>query len=761
MGTNIQGIGISALAAAQAAIATTSHNISNATVAGYNRQVVEQSSAGAINYGSGFVGQGTQIADITRVYDQFTSKQVLTSQSTSSALSAYGSEIGAIDNLLADSSAGLSPALQSFFTSLQDLSSNPNAAASRQSVLSNAQTLTETLHSLNDQMVQSRNSINSQITSSVTSINSYAQQIAQLNTSIAQATTSGGQPPNDLLDQRDAVIASLNKVVKVSTVAQDNGAYSVFIGTGQPLVLGASVSTLTATPSIADPTRLEVAYSTGNKNVILPDASISGGTLGGLLDYRSSTLDAAQNSLGRIAVALTQSFNAQNKLGLDQNGNPGGNFFTVADPAVTAGTNNSAGVLTAKVTNASQLSTSDYTMKFDGTNFTINRTSDGTKTIFAAPVSAPTTFSQVVDGVTFSGDAATMSAGDSFLVQPTINAAGSMTVALASTQNIAAAAPITTGITAVSSINSTNGTPGTPNTGTGVVSGGAVDSTVLSPGTTFTYTYASGTGTLALTQTPATPVPGAVTVTDTSGNVTNFAAGAAITYSAGATISSGGASFILSGTPANGDTFNLAPTTANTGNATISAGSIDSSYLSAPLTSTSTFRFNSTASTLILTPSAATSVKDVNGIVTNYASGAAIAYSPGATYTTGGASFTITGQPSNGDTFTLGPNVSGVSDNRNSELLSGLQTSNQIGNTTFQGSYSQLVSQIGNKTNQNNVMQTAETTRLKLLTAEQQSISGVNQDEELAKLVQYQQAYQAGAKIIQAASDMMTTLFNL
>ncbi|WP_040503374.1 flagellar basal body protein, partial [Herbaspirillum lusitanum] len=123
MATNIFSIGQSALAAAQAAQATTSHNISNATTPGYNRQVVVQSTAGGINYGYGFVGQGTQVAEIKRVYNDFLNKQVMASQTTASSLDSYLSQISQLNNLVADTSAGLSPALQDFFKSMQNLAS--------------------------------------------------------------------------------------------------------------------------------------------------------------------------------------------------------------------------------------------------------------------------------------------------------------------------------------------------------------------------------------------------------------------------------------------------------------------------------------------------------------------------------------------------------------------------------------------------------------------------------------------------------------
>jgi len=368
MATNIFSIGQSALQAAMAAQATTSHNISNATTPGYNRQVVIQATAGGINYGYGYVGQGTQVAEITRVYNDFLNKQALASQTTASSLDAYYSQISQINNLLADTDAGLSPALQDFFSSIQNLAANPNTDASRQSVLSMGASLVSRMQGLNDQMAQSRASVNQQITSTVDSINSYSAQLAELNKAITRAYGSGGsQPPNDLLDQRDQVIAELNKYVKVSTVPQDDGSVSVFIGSGQALVNGDNVTRLVVKPSTDDVSRLQVGYTvTGGNTVTIPDSFFfEGGSLGGLLKYRTETLDPAQNALGRLAIALGSAINDQQKLGLDQNGNPGTDMFNIGKPSVVGKTGNT---LAADITDPSKLTTSDYTLSYDGTN---------------------------------------------------------------------------------------------------------------------------------------------------------------------------------------------------------------------------------------------------------------------------------------------------------------------------------------------------------------------------------------------------------
>ncbi|WP_413460016.1 flagellar hook-associated protein FlgK [Herbaspirillum huttiense] len=771
MATNIFSIGQSALQAAMAAQATTSHNISNATTPGYNRQEVVQSSAGGINYGYGFVGQGAQVTQIKRIYNDFLTKQALASQSSASSLDSYYAQISQINNMVADTKAGLSPALQDFFAAIQNLASNPNTQASRQSVLSQASTLVARVSSINDQLQQSSAAVNSQITSTVTSINSYAQQIAKLNQAIVSAVGSGGgQQPNDLLDQRDQLVAELNKYVKITTVPQDSGAVSVFIGTGQSLVTGDQITQLTVTNSPTDVSRLQVGQVLpGGGTATIPDSFFyDGGSLGGLLKYRTETLDPTQNALGRIAIAMGTAFNQQQQLGLDQNGNPGTNMFNVSSPNLIGfPTNTGTTNLTATITNPSALTTSDYTLSYDGTNYTFTRLSDNTKT-----VQAPGTFPVTLDGVTYSngatpGGAPTMASGNTYKIQPTANGATAFSLALNNTQLLATAAPISTSANATNNVNAS--TPGT-NTGNAIISNTSLDPATFKQGSSVSFT-ASLSGTqvqLTAAWTGAAPAP-AVTFTNPDGTTGSVPAGTAFNYTPGMTISSGGVTYALTGTPSVGDKFNFAPVAANKGTATINAGSVTAPYLTTttPLTKPTTLTYDTTAAPPAFTispavPAGGGTITHKDGTTTAIAGGAtSLAYTAGDTYEISGVKFQISGQPSNGDQFTIAANTNASSDNRNALALAGLQTANTINGTSFQGSYSQLVATIGNKTNEINVTNTAEKTRLTAIQTQQQTESGVNQDEELANMIRNQQQYQAAAKIIQAASDMINVLLTL
>ena len=545
MAGNLLNIGKTGLFAAQVGLSTTGHNIANANVAGYSRQTIVQSSGIAQNFGYGFVGSGTEIEQIKRYSDSFLNGQVRSAQTQVSSLNAFYSQISQVDNLLSDTTSGLSPALQDFFKGVQDMASNPSSAASRQAVLSNGESLVARFQGIDDRLSEIRQGVNSEITAKVGVINSYAQQIGQLNDKIAQLTTGSGNQPNDLLDARDQLIADLNKEVKTTVTRGNNNSLTVAIGTGQPLVVGNKAFELAATTSPTDLSRVQVGLVTGGKTTVLSDSTFSGGELGGLMEFRSGTLDRTQNSLGRVAITLAQTFNAQHRLGIDAAGNPGGDFFKVGAPVVGRNINNAVGSTTevnAAIVDPTALTQSDYSVSYDGSNYTVTRLSD--KKPFPVTPFPQTSGPQVIDGVAFSVTGSA-SAGDSFLVRPTINGASDFSMVVNERNAIAAAAPISTSVPL-------------SNKGTATISEGVVDGSYRTPGNALTAPV-----NLTVGGTPAAlsgfPAGQAVTVSN-NGVETVYPAGTpSIPFTAGANYNFGGVNLKFAGTPAAGDTFTVAP----------------------------------------------------------------------------------------------------------------------------------------------------------------------------------------------------------
>ncbi len=441
--SNILNIGKTALNVAQLGIATTGHNIANAATPGYNRQVIVQAAAKSQNSGSGFVGQGAEVTGINRIYNATLAKQFLSTTSTSGASASYYSQISEINNLLSDPNAGLNPVMTQFFSAVSAAAANPSDVASRQTLISSANTMVNRFASINNRLDDIRQSLNTQISASVTSINSYATKISQLNTVIDKALSSTGNPPNDLMDQRDLLVAELSKQIKTSVIQQSDGSYNVFVGNGMPLVVGEETYALYAQPSYTDPNRMEVAYGDPSNPKIINSATLNGGSLGGILQFRNETLDTVQNQIGQLAVTLATQVNNQLQAGYTLSDNNGdGNtdqgiaLFTIGGPLVSSSKNNTDQSKQATATilpgQISSLTSSDYTLKYTGGQYYVIRNSDKT----ATPV---TSFPADVDGIRFNVNTSTPAEGDEYLIRPTQGAAAGLGVAITDVNDIALA----------------------------------------------------------------------------------------------------------------------------------------------------------------------------------------------------------------------------------------------------------------------------------------------------------------------------------
>ncbi|AOB31044.1 flagellar biosynthesis protein FlgK [Bordetella sp. H567] len=439
---SLYSLGLSGLNAAQAGLTTTGHNIDNSTTDGYNRQRVLTSTAGATPTANGFYGRGVQVDTVQRQYDSFLYKQLVGSQSHSSSYSTYLDQVSQIDNMMGDETVGISPALADFFSSVNAVASNPADAATRANLVGKGQALVSQINSAYQDLQTQREGLNQQITQAVNSVNGYLGQINKLNQEIVIARGQGnGNAPNDLLDQRDQLLSQLSQTVGIRYTTQGD-TVNISLESGQALLSGNTVYSLQAVASAADPSRTVVAYNLpsgpngATTPVELSDAKLSNGTLGGLLQFRTNSLDVIQNQLGQMAAGLAVTFNTLHTQGVDLYGNPGGDFFSLASPAaLTSAKNTGTAGLTADYTDASQLTSSDYQISFDGTNYTVTRLSDNTA-VTATPTGTPPT-SLDFDGLTVN-IAGTPAAGDSWTLQPTRNAARDLGMALTDPATIAA-----------------------------------------------------------------------------------------------------------------------------------------------------------------------------------------------------------------------------------------------------------------------------------------------------------------------------------
>ncbi|WP_298017645.1 flagellar hook-associated protein FlgK [uncultured Castellaniella sp.] len=438
---NLANLGKAGLLVAQNRLATAGHNINNAATAGYNRQTVLSQTAGATPTSGGWIGRGVQAVSVQRSYDNFLYNQLSSSITRGAALKTYGDQVSQINNLVADRTVGISPNIQKFFDGLDAVATSPADVAARQELLGRANSLSSQIRDANAFLDSQRQNVNTQIETTVTQVNSYLDRIQDLNRQITTAkATNPGQPPNDLLDQRDQLAADLGQLVDIKVYEQDDR-FNITIGNGQTVLGGDSVYYLQANPSAADPSRLAVNFTVTDASgaprpVEMKDSMITGGKLGGLLTFRSDVLDSAQNELGRLALGISISINQQHTQGYDPSGAQGTDFFTVSSPKIIGNAGNAATAQpTASISDVSKLTTQDYRLEFDGTNYSVTRMPEGTSVGTIAGAGTLTVDGVVFDTTTIAGAAA----GDSWLIQPTRDAAAGMNVALTDPAKIAAA----------------------------------------------------------------------------------------------------------------------------------------------------------------------------------------------------------------------------------------------------------------------------------------------------------------------------------
>jgi flagellar hook-associated protein 1 FlgK len=439
---------MSGLNASQGSLSVLSNNIANANTAGYSRQQTTQTANASNQYGGVFIGSGTTLADVRRVYNQFLDTAYQNSTALNSDAKAYLDQVSAVDKTLSDKTTGMSAVLSSFFAAVQTASANPSDVSARQVLITNAQTLTNRFNSIASQLGQQKETINSQLTSMTDQVNQLTSSIASYNKQIAQVQGSSNTTPANLLDARAEAVRSLNELIGV-TASEKDGIFSVSTGTGQSLVLGDRSNTLSAVPSKNDTSQFTIQLNASGGTTMDLGNVISGGSIGGLLRYRSDALMPAINDLGRIAIVAADTINTQLGQGLDLNGEFGSSMFkdinsaaSIAQRSVSAQGNQGAGNLGVTIKDTSKLTNYDYKVSFndpaDLNKVTVLRSDGQAMGTFDITATPPA----VIDGFTLALNNGPMQAGDSFKVSPTANGAKEIGTVLTDPTKIAFAAPL-------------------------------------------------------------------------------------------------------------------------------------------------------------------------------------------------------------------------------------------------------------------------------------------------------------------------------
>ena len=648
--STLMSLGTRAMAANFAALQTTGNNIANANTAGYSRQQVQLATAGGQYTGSGFFGKGVDVVTVTRSYDQFLTTQSAAAASTAAADQSRMSQLKQLENVFTLGASGLGNAAGQLVNSFVDVANSPQDSSARQVVVTRAKELADRFTTAGDQLSALQSGVTLDMKTSVDTVNNLAKQVADLNKQIA-ALQGAGHAPNDLLDQRDQVVAEINKYVNVTSISADDGTTGLFIGGGQSLVLGANASTLKATPDPYDPSRTQLSMAEGGVNRAIPESSLSGGAIVGLLRFQNDDLVAARNLLGQMATAISGAINQQQSLGLDMGQPPafGSALFSVGAPkALTASTNVGDAAMGVSVTDFTHVQASDYELRFNGSDYSLTRLSDN-QAMTGSPFSPAALAGGIqVDGMTIQLTSGSSQTGDRFLIQPVGAAAGEMKVVMTDPKGIAAASPVTATFNA-------------GNTGTASVGSLAAVSPSLDRSLTASISFTSATGDYDWT------------LTDASNNVVS---NGSATWSAGNPIALNGFELQLNGVPRNGDKISVLPTVSSAGN-----------------------------------------------------NGNALALSK------------------LGEAAMVGATT--------------LPDGSEVAGRTFTDAYASTVSNIGVRVQSATSSASISSGFATAAETARANKAGVNLDEEAARLIQFQQSYQASAKVLQVAQTVFDTLLQM
>ena len=668
MGTALLSIGVRAMAASYAQMQTTGHNIANASVDGYSRQRVNLATAQGQFSGIGFLGRGVDVTGIERLHDSFLTREAAATKALAAMDGVRAQRMSQLEEVFSSGEQGIGQTINQLFAAFSDLASRPSDGSTRQVVLARAQDLVLRFNDAGVRLAELQTMVNQELDSSVAEVNAIAASIAKVNQDIA-SVRGLGQEPNDLLDERERLLSRLSEHVQVTTIEAEDGSLGVFMGGGQKLVLGTEAETLEVTSDLFDSSRSAIAVRDGSTLRPLGADSLGGGRILGLLQFQDQDLTAAFSIFGQLGRAIAGAVNQQQQLGLNLQP-PAGSvesrpLFGLNDATLErvlpASTNardlggNYVSDVSIEVTDPTQLRATEYELRDDPDNagqwILVHVPADGS-------TPTPVVDGQEVDGFIVHFNNGPVD-GDRFRLQPVTQAAAGLQRLLSDPLDLAAASPFVA-------------SRASGNTGTAQV------------------------GALRMVQTPL-DWHGTATLT-VVGPDPVFPERMQYTWdlqdALGASIGSGAGTWIP------GQPIPTAPDA------------------------------------------------DINGFA-----------------------LTLSGVPATGDVFVLAPTPYPATNNGNALALNGLGTLSLVGRTelpdgtltgglSFSERYVAALADVGVRARSATTAAAISEARATTAEATRAEKSGVNLDEEAARLIQFQQSYQAAAKVLQIAQQVFNSLLD-
>ncbi|QIR13975.1 flagellar hook-associated protein FlgK [Shewanella aestuarii] len=441
MAIDLLNIARTGVLASQSQLAVTSNNIANANTLGYHRQVATQASTESQRLGNSFMGTGTYVSDVKRVYNEFAARELRIGQTSLSAAEATYSKMSELDQLYSQIGKMVPQGLNDFFASINSIADLPTDLGIRSGALSSAENLAKTLNQMQSHLDNQTKQTNSQIESMAARINEISKEIGNINLELMK---NGGQD-SQLLDKQDALIQELSQYAEVNVIPLDTGAKSIMLGGSVMLVSGEVSMSVGVTTGDPFPNEPRLTASSGNNSLVI-DPTKLGGQLGALFNFRNETLVPATQELGQLALGIADTFNEMQSKGFDLNGNIGQNLFRdINDPLMSLGragsysTNTSNAALSVNVDDVGLLSGGGYELSFTTANgYQLKDTQTGELTTLTLNASGALVGG---DGFTINIADGPIQDGDRFEIRPTAGAAAGLTMIMTDPKGIAAAGP--------------------------------------------------------------------------------------------------------------------------------------------------------------------------------------------------------------------------------------------------------------------------------------------------------------------------------
>lgn len=806
-------IGKTALLTTRRALDTTAHNIANASTPGYTRQdtILENIPTGTIT-SVGMTGRGVRITEIKRMYDTFTNLQVRTEKSNFSYWDTYQKGILKIENIFNEASdTGISPAITDFFNAWQEVSQNPEGYAQRTLLIKKAEYLTSRISRAYSSLDDERIELYKSSQSLVAEVNSIAAKIADVNEKIAVSPGT-----LDLKDQRDLLIERLNEIVKVSTFEDNMGRYSVLIG-GVPIIDGGKTYNMSVSTDTDDNMHFYITLP-GEIKEITND--ITSGELKANIDLRETDIPSIMNRLNAFALDFTLTMNEYHRSGYGLDNSTGNYFFSnISSPFITKDSSTSGGSITDANVTISNLHMVDFEKQYkinyiDNAKYTalsaseqaeyqqegaagiywrIQESTDGKTwtTVNTTKINIDTTVANTrtlkfygidvkIDG-TQANLLATSPTFETFTIRPYSNAAMNMSVAISDPNKVAAAAgDLDTEFTVTAGVNNqiiVNGAPITLTAGTYNRFELAAElqtqlNTALGAGATtvafnaqtnkfkITNNTVAGGITISWTADPITTNP-QTTAEDLFGFTSDADSVIPVSGYAESINEIKGGSIVID---SSNNTIRFSEDNGATYiTVTIPSGTYTRSELALALKSAMESADAGTSHTYTVTYNLGTKAYTItnNGgnpdsIVLDWTHSTTTAetifgFSSNSIITSGGGS--------DSSDFAVYPFLPG--DNNNAKLIASLSLSGFIKGSTPGDYYRSIVTDVGVEANSAKISQKFHNTIVEELERKRQEASGVNLDEEAANLIKYQKSFEAAAKMISIADDLLDALISM